>query len=455
VLFNSFAFLLVFLPASLFLYRLADPHPGLRVPCLLLLSFTFYGYWDPRFIALLAPSILLNWIAARFYAAHHRGEIVTVAIAANLAVLAVFKYSDFLARNAAAFGVSIPALNIALPLGISFFTFHHIMYLIDLRRGKAPQYPLASYALYICFFPQVLSGPLVRWSEVMDQFGRAAFAGGWERRCAAGVILIVVGLAQKCFLSDPLATIVNPIFDHAALAPDTDGAAWSAVLGFTFQIFFDFSAYSDIAIGTALLFGIRLPINFDAPYRASSIREFWRRWHMTLSRFLRDYLYIPLGGNQHGLAVQVSAILATMALGGLWHGAGWNFVAWGLLHGIAIATATVWSRWLPPLWAPVGWTLTFAFVAFSWILFRATSLDAAFNLLHGLAVSPIAANLPGTRTIAIAALCAAILPPTHAIAARLTKVPQRVVAAALALAAIAAITQIGRGENYEFLYFQF
>ena len=454
MLFNSYAFLFVFLPAALALYRLSDPHPRLRIPCLLLLSFAFYGYWDSRFLALLAPSILLNWIAARLYAARHDGRIVTAAIATNLAVLAVFKYSGFFAQNLGALGLALPAVTVALPLGISFFTFHHIMYLVDLRRGRAPQYPLDKYALYICFFPQVLSGPLVRWSEVMEQFGRAAFADGWERRWATGIALIVLGLAQKCFLGDPLAAIVNPIFSHATRAAILDGTAWTAVVGFTFQIFFDFSGYSDVAIGTALLFGVQLPLNFDGPYRATGIREFWRRWHMTLSRFLRDYLYIPLGGNRQGFAAQIAAILVTMALGGLWHGAGWTFVVWGFLHGVAIAVAAAWNRWLPPLWWPAGWALTFAFVAVSWVFFRAASFEAAMHILQGLATVPFS-NGSGQRTIAIAAVCAILLPPSHVIAARITRLPRRMIAAALACAALAIIVQLGREENYEFIYFQF
>jgi alginate O-acetyltransferase complex protein AlgI len=350
-------------------------------------------------------------------------------------------------------------LEIALPLGISFFTFHHIMYLVDLRRGIAPAFPLDKYGLYICFFPQVLSGPLVRWSEVMDQFGRSAFASGWERRCAQGVTFIVLGLAQKTFLSDALAVNINPLFRLAENVSPPDGLAWVAVLGFTFQIFFDFAAYSDIAIGTALIFGITLPLNFDGPYRAASIRDFWRRWHMTLSRFLRDYLYIPLGGNRHGLLWQVLAILVTMFLGGLWHGAGWNFVVWGLLHGAAIAAAVAWNRFAPhavrAVPTPLGWLLTFVFVALTWVLFRSPSFFGAANMLQGLLTSPIGRSHNGFRTIAAAAFCAIALPPSHELVRRLTEVPRPAVAFALAVAGIAIAAQLGREENYEFIYFQF
>jgi alginate O-acetyltransferase complex protein AlgI len=456
VLFNSYVFLFVFLPAAILSYRLVDPYPPWRVPWLLVLSLTFYGYWDWRFLALLVPSILINWMAARAYLATRRGAVVAAAIVGNLAVLGFVKYGRFFASNLSRLtGLDFAAMDVALPLGISFFTFHHIMYLVDLRRGIAPAFPLGKYALYICFFPQVLSGPLVRWSEVMDQFGRAAFAKGWEPRCATAAALIILGLAQKTLLADPLAVIVEPLFRHAENAAPPDGTAWVAVLGFTFQIFFDFSAYSDIAIGTALIFGIRLPLNFDGPYRATSVREFWRRWHMTLSRFLRDYLYIPLGGNRHGLARQLLAILITMALGGLWHGAGWGFVLWGVLHGCAIAVVTLWNRLKAPLPALAGWLLTFWFVALTWVFFRAASLDGAVHMLEGLAVSPIGRDLGGWRTIAIAAFCAIVLPPTHEIARRLTARAWPSVAFALAVLGIVVVAQLGRVQNYEFIYFKF
>ena len=323
MLFNSFAFLLVFLPLALVAHAAVERYrPEHRLLLLTVLSFAFYGYWDWRFAPLLGLSILINWLVAKaFLGSRARGAeqgwIIIAAIAANLFVLGLFKYTGFLvdAVNAVA-GTGWLRPEIALPLGISFFTFHHVMYLTDLRAGRAPAYDLNRYALYIGFFPQVLAGPLVRWSEIMHQLDERPYREGWEERAARGVILLTLGLAKKVLIGDPLADYVNPVFAAAAAGKTvTVLEAWQAVLGFAFQIYFDFSGYTDMALGIALLFGVMLPQNFDAPYRATSLQDFWRRWHMTLSRFLRDYLYIPLGGSRRGLALQLFALFATMALG--------------------------------------------------------------------------------------------------------------------------------------------
>ncbi len=340
MLFNSFVFLLAFLPAALILHGLvARAAPDWRLPLLVVLSFVFYGWWDIRFVPLLAGSILVNWLVARLFRATGDRWLIPAAMAGNLALLGVFKYFDFFADLANLIpGLEAPRLGLALPLGISFFTFHHIMYLADLRAGRAPSFGLVKYALYIAFFPQVLAGPLVRWSEIMHQFDERPYGRpDAAERFGRGLILLAVGLAKKVFLGDPLASYVNPVFQAAAQGHAISVAdAWQATLGFTFQIYFDFSGYTDMALGIALMFGLVLPQNFDAPYRATSLQDFWRRWHMTLSRFLRDYLYIPFGGNRYGLPRQLGALFATMTLGGLWHGAGLTFLAWGALHGAGL-----------------------------------------------------------------------------------------------------------------------
>src|SRR5882672_993612 len=294
MLFNDYPFLLVFLPAAILIYRLADPHPQLRVWTLVMLSLAFYAFGNPPFILLLVLSILINWCAALAYARTKLSVIITAAIIADLAVLAFFKYTNFLGYNLGlVLGRPMPVLDIALPLGISFFTFHHIMYLVDLRKGKAPSYPLDRYALYIAFFPQALAGPLARWSEVMQQFGRQVYAPGWQREFCLGICFIAMGLFEKVFLGDRIGRIIDPIYVQAAAGPVTDGNAWLA-LTFNVQILFDFAGYSDIAIGLGLLFGVRLPFNFNAPFRSTSIQDFWQRWHMTLMLFLRDYVFNPL-----------------------------------------------------------------------------------------------------------------------------------------------------------------
>ena len=457
MLFNSFVFLLAFLPAALAVHGLAERYrPAWRLPVLVLLSFVFYGWWDPRFVPLLAASILVNWAIARAFLAAPQPWLIPGAIAANLLVLALFKYLDFLADLADLIpGVDLARPGWVLPLGISFFTFHHIMYLTDLRAGRAPGFGLVKYALYIAFFPQVLAGPLVRWSEIMHQFDERPYARpDAAERIGRGLMLLTIGLAKKVFLGDPLAAYVNPVF-QAAEAGRVVGAAeaWQAVLGFTFQIYFDFSGYTDMALGIALLFGIVLPQNFDVPYRATSLRDFWRRWHMTLSRFLRDYLYIPMGGSRSGLGIQVGALFATMALGGLWHGAGLTFVAWGALHGLGLGAGTLWRRAKLPMPALAGWLLTGLFVVLTWVLFRATSFAGALRIYEGLLGLGPAGSGFKWRAIAAAAAVAMIGPTAWAAVHRLP--PWRGLAILFGLLFVVVLLKIGDDANYEFIYFQF
>ena len=460
MLFNSYAFLLIFLPASILLYRLADPFPRLRVAVLVLLSLVFYSYWNPPFILLLAASILINWRAARAYAARRQGVIITGAIVANLAVLGLFKYANFVADNlGAALGRPVPHLDLVLPLGISFFTFHHVMYLVDLRRGKAPSYRLDQYALYIAFFPQAIAGPLARWSDVIHQFGRQVFVPGWQRQFALGFTFIVIGLAQKIALADPIGRLITPIYEQAALGPVARGEAWLAV-GFGFQILFDFAGYSDIAIGVALLFGVKLPYNFDAPYRSTNMQDFWQRWHMTLMLFLRDYVFLPLANARilprRFLPAQfLAATLFTMVLCGLWHGASWTFVLWGFLHGCALLIAALWRRHGPRIPALIGWALTVAVVLMTGVIFRASSVDAAWHVFQGLATFPEAGRVLRAAPIIVAALIAFLAPASQDIATRLTAQPRAAIAAVLGLAALALIIELGDRDSYEFVYFQF
>jgi alginate O-acetyltransferase complex protein AlgI len=460
MLFNSVEFLLVFLPAAILIYRLADDHAPARTWVLIALSLVFYGYWDVRFVPLMLGSILFNWYAARRYAATENRTIITTAIVANLAVLGLFKYTNFLLDTLAELsGRPIARASLVLPLGISFFTFHHVMYLVDLGRGRAPLYPLDRYALYICFFPQAISGPLARWSEVVHQFGRRAFAPGWEHRCAIGATFIILGLLQKTMLADPLANAIDPIYAQAALGPVPDGNSWMA-LAFAFEVFFDFAGYSDIAIGTALIFGIELPRNFDAPFRATSMLEFWQRWHMTLARFLRDYVFFPLsrlrvGGSRHRISRMLAALLLTMALCGLWHGAGWHFVAWGTLQGLALVVAAVWRTRMPPVPAVVGWAATIGFFIITIVFFRASSLAEAWNIYQGLAALPHDFHPAGRNALIAAVVCAVVLPPSHEICRRLTEAPGLPVAAALGAAVSVILLIVNDHANLQFLYFQF
>jgi alginate O-acetyltransferase complex protein AlgI len=457
MLFNSFVFLLAFLPAAFMLHAAIERYrPALRLPLLLGLSLVFYGWWDFRFLPLLGASITLNWLIARVLAKRTYPWLFPAAIAANLALLAAFKYLGFFADLAALIpGLSPPHLELVLPLGISFFTFHHIMYLTDLRAGRAPSLGFTKYALYIAFFPQVLAGPLVRWSEIVHQFDERPYQRpDAAERIGRGLMLLTGGLAKKVLLGDPLAAMVNPVFQAAADgAAVTTAQAWQATLGFGLQIYFDFSGYTDMALGIALLFGVVLPQNFDVPYRAASLRDFWRRWHMTLSRFLRDYLYIPLGGSRHGLAMQVGALFATMTLGGLWHGAGLTFVAWGAAHGIGLGAGVLWRRAGWPMPILLGWALTTLFVMLTWVLFRATSFAAAGAIYAGLfGLGELGSGFKW-RTILMAAAIATLGPSAWVAVHRLS--PRRWLAALFAVLFVVVLLKIGDDANYEFIYFRF
>jgi alginate O-acetyltransferase complex protein AlgI len=458
MLFNSFQFLLLFLPAAWLAFALAAHSQGPRSWVLIVASLVFYGYWDIRFVPLLAASTALNWLAAAAYFRTRKRSILVAAMAADLAVLGWFKYVNFALATIKPLAPFLPAeIGVILPLGISFFTFHHIIYLADCYAGRAALYRLRDYALYIVLFPQILSGPLVRHNEIVPQFSLDPWRDGASGRWARGFVLLVIGLAKKAFLADALARVADPLFTAAAAHHALGFAqSWLAALAFTFQIYFDFSGYSDMAIGIALLFGLSLPFNFDAPYRAANIQDFWRRWHMTLSRFLRDYLYIPLGGNRSGVPRQIFAVLATFLLGGLWHGAGWHFVVWGGLHGAAVLTAVAWRRAGYAMPEPCAWALTFLFVVFAWVFFRAPSLEAATVMLRAMAnfASSGAVSLRPLPLIAIAAAVAWIGPTSQTVALERLK-PQTWAALATAAGLIAVLLRLNGGLAYKFIYFQF
>ncbi len=460
MLFNDYPFLLGFLPAAILLYRLVDPYPPLRIVTLVLLSFAFYAYGNPPFIVLLVLSILINWLAAQVYARTKRKTILTAAIVADLAVLGLFKYADFIAHNIGlVLDRPMPHFDIALPLGISFFTFHHIMYLADLRRGKAPLYSLPRYALYISFFPQAIAGPLVRWSEVMEQFGRKVYSPGWQREFCVGIGFIAIGLFEKIFLGDTIAAIIDPVYARAAAGPVSNGDAWLA-LSFNIQILYDFAGYSDIAIGLGLLFGVKLPFNFNAPFRSTSIQDFWQRWHITLMMFLRNYLYFPLVSARilprRFLPLQShAAMVLTMALCGLWHGASWTFILWGTLHGCALVICALWRRHGPKLPALIGWALTVILVLLTGVIFRAGTLDTAIHIFSGLAVPPNLERWRHLLPLAIIPLMAFLLPASQDIVALLTHRPRPWLAGLVGLALLAMLLELGEGNISGFAYFRF
>ena len=384
MLFNSYEYLLWFLPGALLMFFALGWRPLAAQAWLALASLFFYGWWNPWHLPLILGSIAFNFAIA---AALRRGAgrvVLALGVAANLALLGVYKYADFFLANAARLaGESPRLLHLALPLGISFFTFTQIAYLVDVHRRKAQEPSAVNYALFVTFFPHLLAGPIIHHSEMMPQFAEVANKRPQWDNLAAGLFLLTIGLVKKVLLADTFA----PIADAGFAAPATLAApaAWIAVLAYTMQIYFDFSGYTDMALGAARMFNIRLPINFNSPYRATDIRDFWHRWHITLSRFLREYLYIPLGGNRRGEARTAANLLATFLLGGLWHGAAWTFVLWGLLHGVAVVVCRAWQRSGRPLPPLLAWATTFLFVAVSWVFFRATSVDDALAMLRAMA----------------------------------------------------------------------
>jgi len=393
--FATGAFAFVFLPAALIIFHLARRIAGLRASffVLILLSAAFYASWRWQYLALILATIVVNYFIGVWIQSTagdtQRKLIITGSVSANLAVLGYFKYLDFLIENfALATGLNLHTLGIILPLGISFFVFQQISYLIDCYRGDAGTRNFLDYALFVLFFPHMIAGPIVRAAILLPQFHRP-LPESVTRLLGVGLAIFVFGLAKKLCLANPLADIADPVFAAAKAGgqPLSAASAISGTLAYSFQIYFDFSGYTDMAIGIAAMFGIKLPINFDSPYKARGIIEFWRRWHISLSEWLRDYLYIPLGGSRKGAPRQYASLLITMLLGGLWHGAGWGFVIWGAIHGMALATEHAMRRGSTKR----PWMIavpTFLFVTLAWVFFRAETLSAAMAIFHAMTDFP-------------------------------------------------------------------
>jgi alginate O-acetyltransferase complex protein AlgI len=404
MLFSSSEFIFVFLPlvfAGFLLARSLKLHDAAML-WLVACSLFFYGWWNPRYLILIVVLIAVNFFLARIiFAATSplaRKTYLILGLAVNLGTLGYFKYTNFLVQNInAVSGTQFAVASIVLPLGISFFTFQKIAFLIDTYHGQVKRIRLAEYSLFVLFFPQLIAGPIVHHAEVVPQFKDVGLRRlNWDQ-LAAGIGVFFIGLFKKVVLADSLAAyVVNPVF--AAISSGSRPVfleAWGGVLGYTLQLYFDFSGYSDMAIGAALLFGIRLPQNFNSPYKSVNIIDFWRRWHMTLSRFLRDYLYIPLGGNRRGAVRRYVNLFITMVLGGIWHGAGWTFVIWGALHGAYLVCNHGWQvlcQWIFPgrtiggsrLGRAAGVAVTFFAVVIGWVFFRANTVHTAMNLLRAM-----------------------------------------------------------------------
>jgi alginate O-acetyltransferase complex protein AlgI len=397
MLFNSISFIFFFLPATLAGFFLIgrSSHRG-AAAWLTAASLFFYGWWSPVLLALLVPSVAANYIAGLAIARSAgpmRRALLIAGVAGNLLVLGYFKYANFfLASLNAVANTGFDLGQIVLPIGISFFTFTQIAFLVDTCRGEARAYDPIHYALFVTNFPHLIAGPILHHKEIVPQFERPGMYRLDYQDVSVGLTIFCIGLFKKMVVADGVAPFVAPAF--AAHDPVMFFAAWGGALAYTLQIYFDFSGYSDMAIGLARLFGVTFPLNFHSPYKAGNIVDFWRHWHMTLSRFLREYLYFPLGGNRRGRLRRYLNLMITMLLGGLWHGAAWTFVIWGGLHGLYLMIHHAWHglrerRGLPAqassaLGRGIARAVTFLAVVVAWVFFRADSLPQAWTVLKGM-----------------------------------------------------------------------
>jgi alginate O-acetyltransferase complex protein AlgI len=507
MLFNSFGFIFLYLPVVLGgFFLIARGSHRLAAGWLALASVFFYGWWDARFVALLLSSIVFNYGAGYAIAqsqAARAKRLLVGAVTANLLLLCYFKYANFFIATANGLGAGFGLLDIVLPLGISFFTFTQIAFLVDVYRGQAREFNFVHYLLFVTWFPHLIAGPVLHHRQMMPQFAQSSTYRPESTALSVGLSMFSLGLFKKVILADRFAQFANPVFDSAAGGADPLMLdAWAGVLAYTLQIYFDFSGYSDMAIGLSRMFNVRLPLNFNSPYKATSIIDFWRRWHMTLSAFLRDYLYFALGGNRKGTARRYANLFITMLLGGLWHGAGWNFVLWGGLHGAYLIVNHGWRKLTGStgevrgrLGRAVSVALTFTAVFVAWVPFRATSWDATLALwkgmigLNGVSLPPslapmlspvsgafqFAGAFPGLQrklpevslTIALGLLICWLLPNSQQLLARWSPAWEKVdpvrasawwrpdVRTGIVVGVVFAIAVLSFTRNSPFLYFQF
>jgi alginate O-acetyltransferase complex protein AlgI len=484
MLFNSVQFMFVFLPVVLagffVLGWLRQPTPA--VLWLGLASLVFYGWDDPyRLLPIILTSVAYNFAVGRMLVRRPSRGLLAIGICGNLLLLGYFKYAGFLTDVfSTATGMAVSRPDVTLPIGISFFSFTQIAFLVDAFRGEAREYKPWHYLLFVTFFPHLVAGPIYHHKEIMPQFDRRETFRFDVSNVSLGLTWFALGLAKKVMLADPIASYATPVFAAAAAGTPVGFVdSWIGVLSFTLQIYYDFSGYSDMAIGLALMIGVRFPLNFNSPYKATSLIDFWRRWHMTLSQFLRDYLYIPLGGNRKGPRRRFINLMVVMLLGGLWHGAAWNFVVWGGLHGLGLAANHAWRKVAEPrglaLPVPAAWVLTFGFVVLAWVAFRADNLPTALALWKSMAgingfipaQSVVAGPIAGAMSLLAGLLALALVAPNTQqllsypgdVGARLEQPlqwrPRPGWALAVGLLFGAALSFVIAQRPTEFLYFKF
>jgi D-alanyl-lipoteichoic acid acyltransferase DltB (MBOAT superfamily) len=385
MLFSSAEFIFIFLPVTFLVYfYLASRFSFFYAKgWLLLASLFFYAYWHPANVLIIIFSMIFNFFMGKKLGQSKNITFLIIGIATNLGVLFYYKYVDFFLANINILtGSSFSLLHIILPIGISFFTFQQIAFLVDNYEGKVPVFPFADYCLFVTYFPQLIAGPIVHHSEMMPQFSNDSNRNINYENLTRGFFIFNMGLAKKIIIADTMAIVVSRGYTNSDLLTSLE--AWFTSICYSIQLYFDFSGYSDMAIGLALLFNIKIPINFNSPYKSQNIQEFWRRWHITLSRFLRDYLYIPLGGSKNGEHKTYRNLFITFLLGGIWHGAGWTFIIWGALHGIALIVNRFFHKlkFNVPVWLSI--LITFSFVNIAWVFFRANTLNVAVNVLRSM-----------------------------------------------------------------------
>lgn len=485
MLFNSYHFIFGFLPITLIVFfgltkfRLI----ALGTAWLVIASLAFYAYWNIAYLPLLLISIGCNYFIGKSIEHTQLGTrkakmLLCLGICINLGLLGYYKYANFFVTSLSQLlntNWSIP--EIILPLGISFYTFTQTAYLVDAYQGKTKPTNIITYSLFVTFFPHLIAGPILDDKDIIPQFHKLKNYIFSHKNMAMGLSLFTLGLSKKVLIADTIAPWVAPVFNHAAEVSFFE--AWVGAISYTLQLYYDFSGYSDMAVGLGLMLNIKLPINFDSPYKATSIRDFWRCWHITLSNFLRDYLYIPLGGNRQGEIRRYVNLIVTMLLGGLWHGAGWTFVIWGGLHGIYLSINHWWYKRSFALPKFIAWTLTFLAVLVSWVFFRARNLSDAWQILQtmigmkGIVIvksyesvlswlTPLGIkfnqSLPylngGAKSfiiLAVLLVCVAVLPNTN----QLMKYYKPNWFWAISISSIAALCLLSLNRVSEFLYFQF
>ncbi|HEV7967098.1 MAG TPA: MBOAT family O-acyltransferase [Candidatus Acidoferrales bacterium] len=463
MLFNSLLFIFGFLPITYLVYwRLKTKNQ--RYLWLTIAGYVFYGTWNYKFCALMAFSTAVSYFAGlgllRWDDPHRRKLCLVLPITVDLTLLGFFKYVNFTLGTVSGisrwlgFPLHFPALGIILPVGISFYTFHTITYIVDsYRRTITPTKNFFEFSCYVSLFPQLVAGPIVRFRQVendlehLDSANRKGFLDiGWS--------FFAIGLMKKVLIADTIATVINPAFLRYSELSSL--GTWLVVLGYTYQLYFDFSGYSDMAVGLAYLFGIRLPQNFNSPYKAVDIADFWRRWHISLSTCLRDYLYIPLGGSRSSKSwLTYRNLMITMLLGGLWHGANWTFVFWGGYHGVLLSLNRTFAQQLDMVNAAVRRIVTFLLVMIGWVFFRSDNFSMAMTLLHKMFSIRSGISIPGILGLVLSVILAASIAHFSPNTFEIQHDWNPVQVTAITLAFVLCIMVVTVGQRSPFLYFQF